>query len=82
MQKTHHAVLFSLIAEVDTKNDAFQRFVRDSLVNSFTKVLSDEAVQTWKHEIFVCQRADTLSWPECTTSHLLFASRNTYTRTV
>jgi hypothetical protein len=35
------------------KNELCQRFIRDSLVNSFTKVLCDEAVQTWKHEIFV-----------------------------
>ena len=39
--------------ELDTKNDACQRFFRDSMVNSFTKVLCDEAVQTWKYEIFV-----------------------------
>ncbi|CAF0941972.1 unnamed protein product [Adineta ricciae] len=38
--------------KVDTKSDSCQRFIRDSLVNSFTKVLCDEAVQTWKHEIF------------------------------
>lgn len=46
-----------LVAEVDTKSDACQRFLRDGLVNSFTKVLCDEAVQTWKHEIFVRRTA-------------------------
>ncbi|CAF3335952.1 unnamed protein product [Rotaria socialis] len=38
--------------KLDTKSDLCQRFIRDSLVNSFTKILCDEAVQTWKHEIF------------------------------
>lgn len=42
--------------KLDTKSDSCQRFIRDSLVNSFTKVLCDEAVQTWKHEIFVCRK--------------------------
>lgn len=42
-----------LFLELDSKSDACQRFIRDSLVNSFTKVLCDEAVQTWKQEIFV-----------------------------
>jgi ubiquitin carboxyl-terminal hydrolase 9/24 len=46
--------LLCLFLELDTKSDLCQRFIRDSLVNSFTKVLCDEAVQTWKHEIFVC----------------------------
>jgi ubiquitin carboxyl-terminal hydrolase 9/24 len=45
--------IVSFILELDTKSDLCQRFIRDSLVNSFTKVLCDEAVQTWKHEIFV-----------------------------
>ncbi len=44
---------YSLFLELDTKSDPCQRFIRDSLVNSFTKILYDEAVQTWKHEIFV-----------------------------
>jgi hypothetical protein len=45
-----------LFLELDTKSDSCQRFIRDSLVNSFSKVLCDEAVQTWKHEIFVCRK--------------------------
>ena len=44
---------FLSIIELDTKSDSCQRFIRDSLINSFTKILCDEAVQTWKNEIFV-----------------------------
>jgi hypothetical protein len=65
-----------LLAEVDTKSDSCQRFLRDSLVNSFTKVLCDEAVQTWKHEIFVRRL---ISRRKHRTSLLAF--RNTFTKT-
>ncbi|CAF1048629.1 unnamed protein product, partial [Didymodactylos carnosus] len=38
--------------KLDIKSEPCQRFIRDSLVNSFTKILCDEAVQMWKLEIF------------------------------
>ncbi|CAF2622279.1 unnamed protein product [Rotaria sp. Silwood2] len=50
--KCLRAVVRLAAHKIDTKSDSCQRFIRDSLVNSFTKILCDEAVQTWKHEIF------------------------------
>ncbi len=38
---------------VDAKNENCQRFYRDGLMISFTKILTDEAVKTWKVEIHV-----------------------------
>jgi hypothetical protein len=38
---------------LDVKNDNCQRFFRDGLIISFTKILTDEAVKTWKLEIHV-----------------------------
>lgn len=40
----------------DTKSEHCQRFFRDGLMLSFTKLLTDEAVNTWKLEIFVILR--------------------------
>ena len=39
---------------LDAKNEHCQRFYRESLMISFTKILTDEAVKTWKPEIHVC----------------------------
>ncbi|CAF1148229.1 unnamed protein product [Rotaria sordida] len=39
--------------KIDTKCEPCQRFIRDSLVISFTKILCDDAVQSWKHDIYV-----------------------------
>ncbi|CAF3511540.1 unnamed protein product [Adineta steineri] len=38
-------------AKIDTKSEPCQRFIRDSLVISFTKTFCDEAVQSWKFDI-------------------------------
>lgn len=43
--------LFS--AGLDVKCEACQRFFRDGLTISFTKILTDEAVSGWKFEIHV-----------------------------
>ncbi|XP_071033260.1 ubiquitin carboxyl-terminal hydrolase 9X isoform X5 [Parasteatoda tepidariorum] len=39
---------------VDTRSEACQRFFRDGLTISFTKILTDEAVSGWKFEIHRC----------------------------
>ncbi|KAG7177623.1 ubiquitin carboxyl-terminal hydrolase FAF-X-like [Homarus americanus] len=39
---------------VDTRSEACQRFFREGLTISFTKILTDEAVNSWKFEIHRC----------------------------
>nr|XP_055125663.1 probable ubiquitin carboxyl-terminal hydrolase FAF-Y isoform X3 [Symphalangus syndactylus] len=39
---------------LDVKSEACQRFFRDGLTVSFTKILTDEAVSGWKFEIHRC----------------------------
>ena len=39
--------------KVDTKSEPCQRFFRDALSVSFMRVLGDEAVGTWKLDIYV-----------------------------
>ncbi|XP_061435835.1 probable ubiquitin carboxyl-terminal hydrolase FAF-X [Lethenteron reissneri] len=39
---------------LDLKSEACQRFFRDGLTISFTKILTDEAVSGWKYEIHRC----------------------------
>nr|XP_042124626.1 probable ubiquitin carboxyl-terminal hydrolase FAF-X [Peromyscus maniculatus bairdii] len=39
---------------LDVKSEACQRFFRDGLTISFTKILTDEAVSSWKFEIHRC----------------------------
>ncbi|KAK3714003.1 hypothetical protein RRG08_009701 [Elysia crispata] len=39
---------------LDTRSEACQRFFREGLTISFTKILTDEAVSGWKHEIHKC----------------------------
>ncbi|KAH1013809.1 hypothetical protein HUJ04_002748 [Dendroctonus ponderosae] len=39
---------------LDMKSEACQRFFRDGLTISFTKILTDEAVSSWKTNIHVC----------------------------
>ena len=39
---------------LDTKSEPCQRFFREGLIISFTKVLTDDAVNTWKYDIYVC----------------------------
>lgn len=38
---------------IDTRSEACQRFFREGLTVSFTKILTDEAVSGWKYEIHV-----------------------------
>lgn len=42
---------------LDVKCEACQRFFRDGLTISFTKILTDEAVSGWKFEIHVSSGA-------------------------
>lgn len=39
---------------VDTKSEACQRFFREGLTTSFTKILTDDAVSSWKPNIHAC----------------------------
>ena len=39
---------------LDTKSEACQRFFREGLTISFTKILTDDAVSSWKPEIHKC----------------------------
>ncbi|XP_006820878.1 ubiquitin carboxyl-terminal hydrolase 9X-like, partial [Saccoglossus kowalevskii] len=39
---------------LDVRSEACQRFFRDGLTTSFTKILTDEAVSGWKFEIHRC----------------------------
>lgn len=43
----------TFLAGLDVKCEACQRFFRDGLTISFTKILTDEAVSGWKFEIHV-----------------------------
>lgn len=45
------ALLFS--TGLDTKSEPCQRFFREGLTVSFTKIMTDEAVSGWKYEIHV-----------------------------
>lgn len=38
---------------LDTKSEPCQRFFRDGLMVSFTKIFNDDAVTTWKNDIYV-----------------------------
>lgn len=40
-------------SELEVNNEACQRFFKDSLLLSFTRVMTDEAVKEWKQEILV-----------------------------
>lgn len=42
-----------LLTGIDTRSEACQRFFREGLTISFTKILTDEAVNSWKFEIHV-----------------------------
>lgn len=48
-----HNYFFSPFLGLDVKSEACQRFFRDGLTISFTKILTDEAVSGWKFEIHV-----------------------------
>ncbi|XP_052214421.1 probable ubiquitin carboxyl-terminal hydrolase FAF-X [Dreissena polymorpha] len=39
---------------LDTRSEACQRFFRDGLTVSFTKIMTDDAVSGWKYEIHKC----------------------------
>lgn len=39
---------------LDTRSEACQRFFQDGLTKSFTKILTDDAVSSWKFEIHRC----------------------------
>lgn len=47
------SLMFDLFLGLDVKSEACQRFFRDGLTISFTKILMDEAVSGWKFEIHV-----------------------------
>ena len=47
-------IWFCFLSDLDTRSEACQRFFRDGLTISFTKILTDEAVNGWKYEIHVC----------------------------
>ena len=38
---------------IDTKSEHCQRFFRDGLMISSIKILTDDAVNTWKYDIYV-----------------------------
>lgn len=40
-------------ARVDTRSEPCQRFFRDGLNLSFVRVMNDDAVNTWKYDIYV-----------------------------
>lgn len=46
-------VIYVALSGLDVKCEACQRFFRDGLTISFTKILTDEAVSGWKFEIHV-----------------------------
>ena len=46
--------VFVPLLGVDTKSEACQRFFREGLTISFTKILTDDAVSSWKPEIHKC----------------------------
>lgn len=39
---------------IDTNSEACQRFFREGLTISFTKILTDDAVSSWKYNIHLC----------------------------
>jgi ubiquitin carboxyl-terminal hydrolase 9/24 len=39
--------------KVDTKSEECQRFFREGLTISFVRVMTDDAVNTWKYDIYV-----------------------------
>ena len=41
------------VSGLDTKSEHCQRFFKDGLMISFTKIMTDEAVSGWKYEIHV-----------------------------
>lgn len=56
-------VMFWLPAGLDVKCEACQRFFRDGLTISFTKILTDEAVSGWKFEIHVSCHLNLVFFP-------------------
>ena len=38
---------------IDTKSEECQRFFREGLTVSFVRVMTDDAVNTWKYDIYV-----------------------------
>ena len=46
-------VIFFSLTGMDVRSEPCQRFFRDGLTTSFTKILTDEAVSGWKFEIHV-----------------------------
>ena len=42
--------------KVDTKSEECQRFFREGLTISFVRVMTDDAVNTWKYDIYVSFR--------------------------
>lgn len=51
-----NSIFFYVFLGLDVKSEACQRFFRDGLTVSFTKILMDEAVSGWKFEIHVSLR--------------------------
>ena len=53
-------ITFEIITDLDTRSEACQRFFREGLTISFTKILTDEAVSGWKYEIHVSDHSKTI----------------------
>ena len=66
---------------LDTKSEHCQRFFRDGLMLSFIKVFTDEAVTTWKYDIYVTLFKQIKCHLFCNIVHLTILSRNTFTIT-
>lgn len=56
---------------VDMKSEACQRFFREGLTISFTKILTDDAVSSWKTNIHVCIYQNCLKLIELCVAKLL-----------
>ena len=56
----HLLLMFFFFIELDTKSEPCQRFIRDSLVNSFNKIFCDDAVQSWKFDIYVTTKTNSI----------------------
>ena len=51
------SVLFDAPLGTDIHSEPCQRFFKDGLATSFIRILTDEAVTTWKPDIQVCWEA-------------------------
>lgn len=54
-----------VVVGADSQSEACQNFYKDGLILSFTKILTDDAVNGWKYDIQVGQK-----WSRYYISHL------------